>query len=451
MAATAARDPAPQEPGSPAGQGVPAAIDAALAGRFAEAEAMLAAGAASARPAVDALRRRAIEELDRAVRFSMLSNEAAIGSARMFEATREVSEMASGIASAGEELSRSIREIDEAARGAARLSEEIGVAVRSATGQAGTASAAMARTAASVGEATQRLTAFDAASAAIGEIVSTIGLIAQQTNLLAINASIEAARAGPAGRGFAIVAAEVKRLSEQTDEATRVVRQRIGALQGEVSAILTAMQASREAAEAGAGSIAATAEQVRTVAARVDSLDARLREIGHTLSEQSAAANHVAEDVSRIEAASQSNLAEVERVAEVVGSTVTTVGGILAAAAQTDLPLATLRIAKSDHVIWKKRLVDGLVGHVSLRADELSSHRSCRLGKWYYGDVPARLREHPSFLALEPAHEAVHRHGIAAARCLETRDHAGALAAIARVEEASQDVIHHLDRLIAAS
>jgi len=91
------------------------------------------------------------------------------------------------------------------------------------------------------------------------------------------------------------------------------------------------------------------------------------------------------------------------------------------------------RLAKADHVIWKKRLADMAVGRARLNADELSDHHSCRLGKWYYGEASRPYRSHPAFAPLERPHELVHEHGKRAAKLFEKGDFAGALKEIEQV------------------
>lgn len=81
--------------------------------------------------------------------------------------------------------------------------------------------------------------------------------------------------------------------------------------------------------------------------------------------------------------------------------------------ATRELPDITLYLAKSDHITWKKRLANMLIGRETLDPDELSSHRTCRLGKWYYALAQDdEYAQHPAFKALEEPHEAVHKYGI---------------------------------------
>jgi PAS domain S-box-containing protein len=100
----------------------------------------------------------------------------------------------------------------------------------------------------------------------IGEIIATVGDLAEQSNLLAVNAAIEAARAGDQGRGFAVVAQEVKSLAEQSKQATAQVRTILGDIQKATSAAVMATEQGSKAVEAGVKQSNEAGESIRSLA-----------------------------------------------------------------------------------------------------------------------------------------------------------------------------------------
>jgi len=389
--------------------------------------------------------------LDNAVAQSVGANETAISSGHMLSAARDVDAQAQSMAAAVEELVAGIREIGHSSANALGYVEGVEKATAEGARASSEAIAATEAIDVAVTEATQKAGGLAEASRQIGEIVTSIEKIAAQTNLLALNATIEAARAGDAGKGFAVVASEVKGLSKQTADATNDIRDRIEALRTEMSSIVESMDKGARAVEAGRRVIESVGDGMREINQQVDKVKDGMSEIDSVLSQQSEASGEVASGVSSVAQMTKSTVEQIEKAADAMDSTVQRIGEQLAELSTYELPGKIIRLAKADHVIWKKRLADMLVGRCHLAESELSDHHSCRLGTWYYGSSAADYRENRAFRSLEEPHVRVHRHGIEATRRYNAGDLSGALSEIAEVEDASKDVLRLLEELQEAS
>ncbi len=390
----------------------------------------------------------ASRNLDRLVDLSIQGNETAISAARMLTASRDVDQGTQALAAASEEMVSSISQIRSTAQGAASEAAHMRADAERGMATVGSASAAMGRVATTANQASQKVTELSEASEAIGTIVSSIDAIAKQTNLLALNATIEAARAGEAGKGFAVVATEVKSLSQQTSKATDDIRTRIDRLRQEIGTIVTAMSNCTGAAAESQQVVTSLGEAMASVGNRVSSVTTGMEEIADILNQQSDASREVAEGISAIAAKTNQSVAQVMGVSAQLDLAQELIGRELQELSALSFQHKIPRLAKADHVIWKKRLADMAVGRMKLDANELADHRSCRLGKWYYGDASSASRTHRAFAALEKPHELVHEHGKRAARLFATGDLAGALGEIEKVETASKDVLRLLDELV---
>lgn len=365
---------------------------------------------------------------------------------QMKQAVAETSERAQTVASATEELAASINEIannSNLARSEAEAAESAALIGTTASQKAVTSMETIVST---VGHASREVEGMAEDSELIGEIISQIEAIAAQTNLLALNATIEAARAGEAGKGFAVVASEVKGLATQTAQATENIRSRIDGFRNRIGTIVDTISNSVSAVDQGRGAISGLGAQLDDLTQRVRGVTARMGEISTILSQQSEAVSEVARGAQSIVDTAQMNDAEIEAVLDSMEKTNTTlnteIGGFIDMGER-----ALVQIAKNDHIQFKKRISNAVMGRQKQTVEETPNHHQCRLGKWYDAVNNPALKSHSAFSALQAPHEQVHATGREALQCLASGDHIGVIKSVQQLSEASTEVIACLDKL----
>ncbi len=154
-----------------------------------------------------------------------------------------------------------------------------------------------------VGTTAARVEDLGRSSDQIGEIIGVIDDIADQTNLLALNAAIEAARAGEQGRGFAVVADEVRKLAERTSKATKEIAQMIKGIQSETQSAVSAMQIGTQQVDQGVATTAQAGEALNEIIRMAEQVGDMVMHIATAATEQSSATDEVnlnIEQISRI-------------------------------------------------------------------------------------------------------------------------------------------------------
>ena len=175
--------------------------------------------------------------------------------------------------------------------------------------------AEMGRIAESVNESSTTVQNLERQSDKIGTIVKVIKEIADQTNLLALNAAIEAARAGEQGRGFAVVADEVRKLAERTAKSTEEIAQVIQSIQADTKGAVRSMQAGVSQVQEGASLAAQAGAAINEIKAGAVQVVQAVNEISEALKQQSTTNSENSHKVERIAQMSQENCVVIEGIA----------------------------------------------------------------------------------------------------------------------------------------
>ncbi|NNA49067.1 methyl-accepting chemotaxis protein [Pseudomonas lactis] len=231
--------------------------------------------------------------------------------------SQQQSVAASTMAAAASEMTASIEEITRHAQRALDMASQAETLAKDGGRVIHQVVSDMDGIARSAQQSAQVIRTLDKESEAIYSIIQVIKGIADQTNLLALNAAIEAARAGEQGRGFAVVADEVRSLAGRTSASTQEIASMVGSIQQNTRAAVISMEEGVAQVDKGMAVTAEVERAIREILQATLSTTELVNDISRTISEQSLASNEIAHQVERIAGMSESN-------SRVIGETAST-------------------------------------------------------------------------------------------------------------------------------
>jgi methyl-accepting chemotaxis protein len=233
----------------------------------------------------------------------------------MAAGAQEQSAQASEVASAVEQMTSTILQTTKHASTAAESSKRAGSLAKEGGEVVAQTVVGMNRIAEVVRNAAQTVQELGASSDQIGEIVQVIDDIADQTNLLALNAAIEAARAGEQGRGFAVVADEVRKLAERTTKATKEIGEMIKKIQGDTGGAVKSISLGTEEVEKGKQLADKAGKSLQEIIKGSNDVVDVVNQVAAASEEQSSASEQISRNIEAISSVTQQSAAGTQQIA----------------------------------------------------------------------------------------------------------------------------------------
>lgn len=295
-----------------------------------------------------------------------------------------------------------------------------------------------------IGNINSMIKSFQAKTSKIHEIVDIVTKIAKQSNLLALNASIEAARVGEAGKGFAIVAGEVRMMSESTKASADDILRYVKELQSDTQELAVTIGMVSKNLDEGNGIVEESVVNIRSLNGQMATINEEMNSIYNYVDEQDSTTQAFVTSINEIANSYNEMKSQCNQAGAYLFETIRETDKIRGNIIKNSVGLENreyLRSFEVDHMVFSWRLYNAICKFETLSIDNVKDYKNCKLGKWCSNLTDGQVTKQASYRNLLKYHQELHEIATKCVLAIEKDNREQAVSYFEKASEVLQKLI----------